>query len=83
MRSSSNGRIVDGAATLVASSCEDGDGDKACAEKNVKYKAEESEEGDATEKAGKDDSESSVDDSSSRHALDRLFPFRNILVMVC
>lgn len=83
MCSSSNGRVVDGAAALSAASCEDSDGDETSAEHNVKKKAKESEEGNATEEAGKDDGEGSVDDSSSRHTLDCLFPFWNIKVVVC
>lgn len=82
MCSGSNWRIVDGAATFGAASCEDGDGDKASAEKNVKEEAEEREEGDAAEEAGKDDGETRVDDSSSRHTLDRFLPCWNMEVVV-
>lgn len=83
MRASSNGRIVDGAATFGAAFCENGDGDKASAEKNIKEEAEESEEGDAAEEAGKDDGETGVDDSSPSHALDCLLPCWNVEVVVC
>ena len=78
MFSSSNGRIIDGATTLGAASCEDGDGDEASAEKKIKEKTEESEEGDAAKEAGKDDGERSVDDRSSRHTLDCLLPCWNM-----
>lgn len=83
MRSSSNGRIIDSAATFGAASCKDGDSDKASAEKQVKEKTEESEEGDAAEEAGKNDGETGVDDSSTRHTLDRLLPCWNMAVVVC
>lgn len=82
MRSSSNRRIVDGAATFGATFCEDGDGDKASAEKDIKEEAEESEEGDAAEEAGKDDGETGIDDSSPRHTLDCLFPCWNMEMVV-
>ena len=83
MGSSSNRRIVDGAATFGAGFCQNGDGDKASTEKNIKEKAKESEEGDAAEEAGKDDGESGVNDSSPSHALDCLLPFWNMGVVVC
>ena len=83
VRSSSNGRIVNGAATLGATSCEDSNGDEASAEKEVKEKAKESEEGDTAEKAGKDDSERGIDDGSTSHTLDGLLPFWNMEVVIC
>ena len=83
MVSNSNGRVVDGATTLSATSRKDSNGDEASAEENVKEKAEESEEGDAAKKARKDDGETGVDDSYSRHPLDRLLPFWDVGVMVC
>ena len=81
--SNSNGRVVDSAATLSATSRKNSDGDEASAEQKVKEKAEESEEGDAAEEASQDDGETGVDDSSSRHPLDRLLPFWDVGVMVC
>lgn len=83
MVASPNRRIVHAAATFGAASGEDGDGDEASAEEEVKEKAEESEEGDAAEEAGEDDGESGVDDSSSRHTLDRLLPCWNMAVVMC
>ena len=80
--SKSNWRIVDPAATLGATSCEDSDGDEASAEKNVQDKTEESEEGDATEEASEDGSKSRIDDRCSRHTLDRFLPCWNMAVVV-
>ena len=80
--SNPNRRVVDGAATFGATSCENGDGDEASAEENVKNEAEESEEGDAAEEAGKDNGEPSVDDGGSRHALHSLLPCWDMEVMV-
>ena len=80
--SNSDRRVVDGAATLGAASCENCDGDEASAEENVKNKAEESEEGDAAEEAGKDNGERSVDDGRSRHTLHCLLPCWDMEVMV-
>ena len=82
MVSGSNGRIVDGAATFGATSCEDSNGDEASAEKNVKAEAEESEKGDAAQEAGQDDGESSVDDGPSGHSFDSLLPSWNMGVVV-
>ena len=78
----SNGRIVNGAATFGATSCEDSNGDETCAEEKVKAEAEEGEEGDAAQEASQDDGERSVDDGPSRHAFDSLLPSRNIVVVV-
>lgn len=83
MMSSTNWRIVDAAATFVAASCEDSDSYEAAAEKNIEDEAEESEEGDATKEAGKDDGEGSVDDSCSGHTLNRLLPCWNMKMVVC
>lgn len=83
MRSSSNRRVVDSAATFGAASCENGDGDEACAEKKVKEETEESEEGDAAEEKSQDDGETGVDDSTSSHTLDSFLPCWNMEVMVC
>lgn len=83
MVSSTNWRIVDAAATFVAASCEDSDSYEAATEKNIEDEAQESEEGDATEEAGKDDGEGSVDDSCSGHALNRLLPCWNVTMVVC
>ena len=78
MVSGTNWGVVKGAAaTLCAVSCKDGDGDEACAEEDVKKKAEKSEEGDAPKEASEDDGERSIDDRSSGHALNRLFPSWN------
>lgn len=77
----SNGRVVDGAAAFVAASGEDGDGDEAATEKDVKDETEESEKGDAAEEAGKDDSKGGIYDSSSSHTLDCLLPCWNMIVM--
>ena len=82
MVSGSNGRIVDGAATFVATSCEDSNGDEASAEENVKAEAEESKKGNAAQEAGQDDGECSINDSPSRHAFDSLLPFRNMGMVV-
>ena len=83
MVSSSNRRVVDSATFLGASSCEDGNGDKASTEENVKDEAEESEEGDTAKETCKDDGESGIDNSCPRHTLDGLLPSWNILVVVC
>ena len=80
--SGSNGRIVDGAATFGATSCEDRNGDEASAEEKIKAEAEEGEKGDAAQEAGQDDGESSVDDGPSRHAFDSFLPFWNMVVVV-
>ena len=81
--SSSNWRIVQGATLLSATSSENSDGDEASAEKKVKEKTEESEEGDTAQEASQDDGETSVNDSSPSHPLDRLLPCWNVAVMVC
>lgn len=78
MHSNSDGRVVDGAATFGAASCEYGNGDEASAEQKIKEKTEESEEGNTAEEAGKDDGESSVDDSPSSHTLNCLLPCWNV-----
>lgn len=67
----------------MAGSCQNSDGYEAAAEKNIKDEAEESEEGDATKEAGKDDGEGSVDDSCSGHTLNRLLPCWNVTMVVC
>ena len=82
MLSRSNRRVVDGAAAFGASSREDGDGDEAATEKDVKEETEESEKGDAAKEAGKDDSKRSIYDRSSRHTLNCLLPCWNMEVMM-
>ncbi len=79
----SNWRIVDSATAFSAASSEDSDGNEASAEEKVKEKAEESEKGDTTEEASKDDGETSVDDGASGHSLNRLLPCWNMKIMVC
>ena len=82
MVSGSNGRVVDGAATFGATSCEDSNGDEACTEEKVKAKAEEGEKGNAAQEAGQDDGKGSVDDGPSRHAFDSFLPSRDMGVVV-
>ena len=61
---------------------QDGDGDEATHEQDVKNDGGESEEGDATEAAGDDGGSDCVEDCNARDSLDGLFPRGNALIAV-
>ena len=72
-----DGGIVDTLAGIFTGSCENGNGNEAAAEADVENDAKEGEKGDATKEAREDHSEGGIDDGSSGHALNCLFPSWN------
>ena len=80
MFAGSNGGVVDPFAGIFAASCKNGNGNKGATEADVENNAKEGEECDAAKEAREDDSEGSVDDGSSGHALNSFLPFWNCRV---
>ena len=80
MFAGSNGGVVDTLAGILAAPCQNGNGNKAAAEADVKNNTKEREECDTAKEACEDHSEGSVDDGSSGHALNCFLPSWNCRV---
>ena len=80
MLSRSDRGIINATAFVRATSGQNSDGDEGSAKEDVEEDSDESEKCDSSKKACKNNGEGCIDDGSTAHAFNRLFPFRNRMI---